>query len=159
MTNSKTGVLWGLLLAGVALVFAQATHKPAAGGSRDQDSVMAIGKSEDQMRLAALKGDAGWWVENLSDAYIETDFQGKVTNKAETIELQRSSALVYDVLNLSERNVRVFNGDTVIITGKMTAEGTFHQQSFSGDFQITRVWVKQGLEWKLASAQATRIIP
>ena len=158
MINFKTGALLGLLLAGMALVFAQATHKPAGGG-RDQESVMAIGKLEDQMRLAALKGDASWWVENLSDAYMETDFQGKVTNKAETIELQRSSALIYDVLNLSDRNVRVFNGDTVIITGKMTAEGTFHQQSFSGDFQITRVWAKQGLEWKLASSQATRIVP
>jgi hypothetical protein len=159
MINSRTGVVLGLLLTGVALLFAQAARKPAAGGGRDQESVMAIGKLEDQMRLAALKGDASWWVENLSDAYIETDFLGKVTNKAETIELQRSSALVYDVLNLSERNVRVFNGDTVIITGKMTAEGTFHQQSFSGDFQITRVWVKQALEWKLASSQATRVVP
>ena len=159
MINSKTGVLLGLLLTGVALLFAQAAHKPAAGGSRDQESVMAIGKLEDQMRLAALKGEASWWVENLSDAYIETDFQGKVTNKAETIEMQRSSTLIYDILNLSERNVRVFNGNTVIITGKMTAEGTFHQQSFSGDFQITRVWVKEGLEWKLASSQATRIVP
>jgi hypothetical protein len=158
MINFKTGALLGLLLAGMALLFAQATHKPAGGG-RDQESVMAIGKLEDQMRLAALKGDASWWVENLSDAYMETDFQGKVTNKAETIELQRSSALIYEVLNLSDRNVRVFNGDTVIITGKMTAEGTLHQQSFSGDFQITRVWAKQGLEWKLASSQATRIIP
>jgi len=159
MINSKTAVLFGLFLAGVTLLLSQTTHKPAAGGNRDQESVMAIGKLEDQMRKAALKGDAGWWVENLSDGYVETDFQGNVTNKAETIDLQRSSALIYDVLNLSERNVHTFNGDTVIITGKMTAEGTFHQKSFSGDFQITRVWVKQGLEWKLASSQATRISP
>jgi len=158
MINSKTGVLLGLLLAGITLLFSQTAHKPAPGSNRDQESVMAIGKLEDQMRLAALKGDASWWVENLSDAYVEIDFQGNVTNKAQTIELQRSSALIYDVMNLSERNVHTFNGDTVIITGKMTAEGTLHQKSFSGDFQITRVWIKQGLEWKLATFQATRII-
>jgi hypothetical protein len=156
MINSKKGVLLGLLLTGITLLFSQTAHKP---GNRDQESVMAIGKLEDQMRIAALKGDASWWVENLSDAYVEIDFQGNVTNKAETIELQRSSALVYDVMNLSERSVHTFNGDTVIITGKMTAEGTFRQKSFSGDFQITRVWVKQGLEWKLASSQATKMSP
>jgi Domain of unknown function (DUF4440) len=157
MINFKAAALFVFLLAGLTVLLPQATHKGAAGGSRDQESVMAVGKLEDQMRLAALKGDASWWVENLSDGYVETDFQGNVTNKAETIELQRSSALIYDVMNLSERNVHTFNGDTIIITGKLTAEGTFHQKSFSGDFQITRVWVKQGLEWKLASSQTTRI--
>jgi len=159
MINSRTAALFVFLLAGLTALFSQAAHKGAAGGSRDQESVTAVGKLEDRMRLAALKGDASWWVENLSDGYVETDFQGNITNKAETIELQRSSALIYDILNLSERNVHTFNGDTIIITGKVTAEGTFHQKSFSGDFQITRVWVKQGLEWKLASSQTTRIAP
>jgi len=159
MINSRTAALFVFLLAGLTALFSQAARKGAAGGSRDQESVTAVGKLEDQMRLAALKGDASWWVENLSDGYVETDFQGNVTNKAETIELQRSSALIYDILNLSERSVHTFNGDTIIITGKVTAEGTFHQKSFSGDFQITRVWVKQGLEWKLASSQTTRIAP
>jgi len=109
------------------------------------------------MRLALLKGNAGWWVENLDDGFTDTDFQGKVSDKSQMVELQRSSLLIYDTVNLSERTLHVFNGDTVIVTGKMTAEGTNHGQNFSGDFQVTRVWVKRGLVWQLAAQQATRI--
>ena len=73
------------------------------------------------------------------------------------VEIQRSGALVYDTMNLSERTLHVFNNDSAILTGKITAEWTDHGQGFSGDFQVTRVWVKRGLEWKLAAQQATRI--
>jgi hypothetical protein len=45
------------------------------------------------------------------------------------------------------------------LTGKLNAEGTYRGQSLSGDFQFTRVWIRSGLEWKLASSHSTRIAP
>jgi hypothetical protein len=146
----------GVLLCSGLLLCAQTARKPVAP-HRDQDNVQAIGKLEDEMRIAVLKGTAGWWVEHLSEGYTGTDFQGKVSNRAQTIELQRSTDLVYDAWNLSDRAVHTFNGDTVIVTGKVTVEGTYRGQSLSGDFQFTRVWVKNGLVWELAAAQYTKI--
>jgi hypothetical protein len=151
----RTALLAALLLISIVLLSAQTARKPANAAPENVGA--AIGKLEDEMRLAVLKGNAGWWVENLDDNYTDTDFHGKVSNKAETIDLQRSSSLIYDTMNLSERTLHLFNGDTVIVTGKMTTDGTYRGQSLSGDFQITRVWVKRGLEWKLAASQATRI--
>jgi hypothetical protein len=109
------------------------------------------------MRLAILKGSAGWWVEHLSEGYTGTDPQGKVSNRAQTIELERSADLVYDTWNLSDRAVHIFNGNTVIVTGKVTVEGTYRGQSLSGDFQFTRVWVRNGVLWELAASQLTKI--
>src|SRR5262245_55533401 len=86
----KLGKLAGAVCFSGLLLSAQTTRKPAAP-NRDQDSVQAIGKLEEEMRIAILKGTAGWWVEHLSEGYSGTDFQGKVTNRAQTIELQRST--------------------------------------------------------------------
>jgi ketosteroid isomerase-like protein len=135
------------------------TRKTAhsSAGFREQDMLNAIRKLEDEMRIALLKGDAGWWSAYLSDEYSETEPDGKILSKAQAVERQRSKTLVYDTLNLSDRTVHTYNGDTVILTGKVTVEGTDQGQSMSGVFQFTRVWVKQGLEWKLASYQMTRV--
>jgi hypothetical protein len=151
---TSPNAVWAALLLTIVLLPAQTARKPA---SPPENTGAIIGKLEDEMRLAYLKGNAGWWVENLDDGFTDIDFQGKVSNKSQIVELQRSSLLIYDTVNLSERTLHVFNADTVIVTGRMTAEWTNHGQNFSGDFQITRVWVKRGLVWQLAAQQATRI--
>jgi hypothetical protein len=156
MMRLRKTLLVGLLLAGALLLHAQ-TRKTQAAGSRNQDIAATIQKLEEGMRLAALKGDAGWWDTYLADNFTDTDFRGKVSGKAEIVEMYRSSQLAYDTLNLSERTVRIFGSDTVIVTGKMTAEGTYRGQNLSGDFQFTRVWIRMGFEWQLAASQATKI--
>ena len=161
MGKSKRMGLIALLIASMGLLYSQAARKPASSvpTNRDQEIVNTIRKLEDEMRLASLKGTAGWWVEYLSDGYTDTDFRGKVSTKAEIIEIQRSGDLTYEILNLSDRTVHTFNGDTVIITGKLTVEGAYRGQSLSGDYQFTRVWTKSGSDWKLAASQATKIAP
>jgi hypothetical protein len=151
-------LLVALLLFGVVPLRSQ-TRKPAtaAPASREQEAFSAVAKLEDQMRVAALKSDAGWWDEYLADSYTDIDFRGKVSNKTETVTLHRSPDLSYEIMNLSDRSVRTFNGDSVVVTGKMTVEGTYRGQSLNGDYQFTRIWIKSGLEWKLAASQATKI--
>jgi len=152
--------LVAMVLASVLLVRGQA-HKTAtvAPANRDQEAFNAVAKLEDQLRLATLKGDATWWDVYLSDSYTDTDSRGKVSNKAAIVAMHRSPNLSFDIMNLSDRSVHVFNGDTVIVTGKVTIEGTYGEQSLSGDYQFTRVWTKSGLEWKLAASQSTKIAP
>lgn len=152
--------LLAILLAGILLLPAQ-TRKgaTAAPANRDQEAFNAVARLEDRIRLAAIKGEATWWDEYLSDYYTDTDSQGKVSNKAAVVAMYRSSDLSYDTMNLSDRSVHVFNGDTVIVTGKATIEGTYRGQSLSGSYQFTRVWVKSGLDWQLAASQATKIAP
>jgi hypothetical protein len=146
------------LLASTLLVHSQ-TRRPAPTppGTREQDAYNAVAKLEEQLRVAVLKGDATWWDAYLADSFTDIDFHGKVSNKAETVAMHRSPELVFDIMNLSDRSVRTFNGDTVIVTGKMTVEATYHGQSLNGDYMFTRVWIKSGLDWQLAAAQTTKI--
>jgi ketosteroid isomerase-like protein len=149
--------LWA---ASSSLIYAQTRKsvRPSAG-YREQDMLNAIKKLEDEMRIAMLKGDATWWISYLSDEYSETEPNGRVLSKREAVDMQQSKHLIYDALNFSDRTVHTFNGDTAIVTGKVTREGTDQGQSINGQFQFTRVWVKQGLEWKLASYSMTRTEP
>lgn len=136
-----------------------AQNRKQASGQSAQDAVNAIRRLEDEMRMASLKSLGGWWSDHLTDSYIEIDGQGKVSTKAEVIEMHKSSDLVIETVNLSDRNVQTFNGDTVIVTGRVTLVATYRDQNLSGDYQFTRVWVKLGLEWKLASMQTSSRIP
>ncbi len=151
--------LTAMLLSTMLVLYSQTRRQAAAPPNRDQEAFNAVAKLEDQLRLATLKGDATWWDEYLSDYYTDTDSRGKVSNKAAVVAMHRSPDLVYDTMNLSDRAVHVFNGDTVIVSGKVTIEGTYAGQSLSGDYQFTRVWTKSGLDWRLAASQATRITP
>jgi hypothetical protein len=160
MMQTRKTLILALLLANVLVAQPQTRKAPAAAaGSRNQDIAAAIQKLEEGMRLAALKGDAGWWDTYLADNFTDTDFRGKVSGKAEIVEMYRSAQLSYDTLNLSDRTLRVFAGDTVIVTGKMNVEAIYRGQNLSGDFQFTRIWIKMDLEWKLAASQATKIVP
>jgi len=153
-------LLLSLLLTGCLSLLSQ-TRKPAAApsGSRDQDAVNAIRKLEEDLRLASLKALSGWWTDYLTDSYVDTDEHGKVSGKAEIVALHKSPDLVIETLNLSDRKVQIFNGDTVIVTGKMTLAGTYRDHNLAGDYQYTHVWVKQGPEWKLAATQVSAVAP
>lgn len=150
-----------LLFMGIFPVHSQTrkSGQASAAASREQDMVNAIKSLEDELRVAMVTGNATWWNNNLSSEYTETDANGKVMNKSETVAKQQSKYLIYETLDFGDRAVHTFNGDTVIVTGKMTVQGTDQGQSISGNYQFTRVWVKQGLEWKLASRQETKIAP
>jgi len=158
MKHLITILLVNVLLVSSLPPLSSQTRKQAAGPSA-QDAVNAIGKLEDEMRLASIKGLGGWWSDHLTDSYVEIDGQGKVSTKAEVVTMHKSPDLVMETVNLSDRNVQTFNGDTVIVTGRMTLVATYRDQNLSGDYQFTRVWVKQGLEWKLAAMQTSARIP
>jgi hypothetical protein len=157
MKHSITTLLLSLLIVSILPLSSQ-PRKQATGPSA-QDAVNAIGKLENEMRMASIKGLGGWWSDHLTDSYVEIDGQGKVSAKAEVVALHKSPDLVIETVNLSDRNVQTFNGDTVIVTGRMTLVATYRDQTLSGDYQFTRVWVKQGLEWKLAAMQTSARIP
>ena len=158
MTQTIKALLLSLLIASFLSLLSQ-SRKPGTGapGNREQEAVNAIRRLEEEMRLASLKGLSGWWADYLTDTYVETDGRGRVSGKAEIVAMHKSPDLVIETLNLSDRNVQTFNGDTVIVTGKMTLVATYRDQNLSGDYQFTRVWVKLCLEWKLAASQISAL--
>ena len=125
--------------------------------SSPEEIAKSIQKLESDLRIATMKGEAAWFEEHLADNYVETDDTGKVSTRTDVVKLYRNTQPEYDSWNLSEGTAQTFHGNTVILTGKLDVEGKVDNKSISGSFRFTRVWIKDGLEWKLAAEQMTRI--
>ena len=148
-----------LLLASLVALHGQTTRKRAAtpAVSSPQQIAETIQHLESELRIATMKGDPAWFEEHLAENYAEIDAQGKVTTRAEVIEFYKTAQPEYDTWNLSEGTARTYNGNTVILTGKTEFAGTVGNKPVSGAYRLTRIWIKQGLDWQLAAQQASRI--
>lgn len=135
---------------------AQAARKTGPQG-RSADTSATIQRLEAELRLAILKHEPSWFDEHLAETYTEVDAQGNVHSRADSLQFYRSPELSVDTYNLSEGTARTFNGDLVILTGKIEVHWTVKDQGFSGNFRFTRIWVKRGANWELAGMQQTRI--
>lgn len=147
-----------LMVALPAQLASQARRKAAAPiVSSPEEIAKSIQKLESDLRIATMKGEASWFEQYLAENYVETDASGKVSTRADIIKLYRNSQPEYDSWNLSEGTAQSFHGNTVILTGKLDVEGKVEGKSVSGSFRFIRVWVKDGLDWKLAAEQMTRV--
>jgi ketosteroid isomerase-like protein len=124
-----------------------------AGGPEQQ-----IRDLEQQAREAAVRGDATFLERHATDDYMATNPAGVVRTRADAIEDLKSGAIKYMAIDLDDERVRVY-GDTAVLTARVTLKATLKGQDISGQYRITRVWVKQGGEWKLVAFQSTRIAP
>lgn len=154
-----TIILVVLLPLSAVLLQAQSVRKRAGAPvvNSPQQIAQEIQHMESTLRIALMKGDASWFQEHLAENYAETDADGRVSSRSEVIEFYRTTQPEYDTWNLSDGTARTYNGNTVILTGKIDLEGTVRGQRVSGAYRFTRVWIKQGLEWQLAASQITRI--
>lgn len=141
------------LLAAFTLIYAQAGRKRPAGAS-NQEIGKAIQQMESELRIAALKADTGWFDVHLSERYTEIDPQGKLLTRADIIQAFRSD-LTYDVMNLSDGEASIYNGDTVFLVQKEEIQGGLKGRNFAGYYRCSRLWVKQNGEWQLAATQRT----
>jgi len=148
----------GLWLAAVYLALATVALSQAPPDARQE-----IERLEEQARQAALKGDAGFVEKYTAPDYVAIMANGRSHSKAEEIQNRQSGGLTYQTIEVRELKVRIY-GDTAVCNSlaaiKLTQQEkgytTYYTKEYSGDYRITRVWVKQGGDWKLVSFQSTR---
>jgi hypothetical protein len=146
-----------IVLACFVLMQGQTRRKAASHSTARQNVAETIQHLEDDLRIATMKGDAGWFDQYLAQNYSEVDAEGKISSRAEVIQFYRTSQPEFDSWNLSEGTASTYNADVVILTGRLDVQGTMHGQPIKGPFRYTHVWIRQGPQWQLAMQQATRI--
>ena len=131
------------------------------------DAKQEIERLEEQARQAALKGDSGFVEKYVAADYIGIMANGRSHSRAEEIENLRSGQRIYQTIEVHELKIRIY-GDTAVCNSLATVRSTLWAKSpnmynsggyhteHSGEFRFTRVWVKQGRDWKLVSFQSTR---
>lgn len=153
----KPGILLFVLVLAVYQAPAQTSHRRHARPEASHNIAETIQKLEGELRIATMKCDASWFEDHLIATYTETDAQGKLHGRDEVIQYYRTAQPEYDSWNLSDGTARTFNDNTVILTGILQVQGAAKDKNLSGNFRFTRVWIKAGTEWELASSQMTRI--
>lgn len=93
----------------------------------------------------------------LADDYIAITPNGTLQSKEQTIASMRSGSLQIKSMEFSDRKVR-FYGQTALVTSRAEVTGSNAEESFSGSYRYTRVYVRNGQgKWKIVSFEASRI--
>jgi hypothetical protein len=127
--------LW-CLLALLSLGSASLSQAQQASGATEK-AILAL---EDQWMQSEKTNNPDLVAPLLADKFVETNYVGKVRNKAEI--LARERATKYSSAETLDRKVTVF-GDTAIATGGLKLQGTdAGGKPFNIHIRFTDTWVK-----------------
>jgi len=152
--NSPALLLLALALS-VALPATASRPQSNPPGSREEEIVREIIDLERQAKEAALHRDAAFSERTLADDYVAISPLGQIISKADTVAARKSAQLRYDSIDISEMVVRLYGGNTAIVTARADVKGTELGEEFSGPYRFTRVWVRRNGRWVTVSYQAT----
>jgi ketosteroid isomerase-like protein len=129
-----------------------ATAQSAAGVENQ------IKKLEQDWAQATVKSGAAAVDQYEADDIIDTDPNGRVTDKAQDKTDLSSGDLKFQSIELSDLKVRVY-GDTAVAAGTNILNGTYKGQDISGKYRYTDTWVKRNGKWQVVATQGTKIQP
>lgn len=127
----------------------------AAPGWADDSLQKAILAKEDAFFRSMVQADRQAMETLLADEFHAFWPDAAPADKAGQLDIVGQRWTVTKVVP-SHQKVRCFNGDTAIVTGKLTFDGTFEGRPIEVPRYYTHVWVKQGSEWKLVSRHMSR---
>ena len=110
----------------------------------------------DQAVQALLKGDTSFFEKSYADDAMIIRGPGAQYTKAQEIEFFKSGANKFEAYDVHERKIHTY-GDTAVASMVASAKGSVNGQPFSGDYRVTRVWVRQKGNWKLVLYQVSPI--
>jgi ketosteroid isomerase-like protein len=148
------------MIAGALSAIAFALMSGAYAGSADQaagkSDVEAIRKLEEERNQAIVHGDAAALERMTSDDYTFVTLRGEMLTKADIVRNFGSGAAKYQSRTISDLNIRVY-GNAAVVTGRAAQKGAENGKDYSGDYWFTRVYVRQGGQWKTVALQTTLI--
>jgi ketosteroid isomerase-like protein len=127
---------------------------PAAAPAAIDDEVR---NADTQWAAAAKAGDTARLDKLLSNDLIYTHATGIIDDKAAYLEKLKSKRQKYDGIDHSNVRVKVFGGDTAVLTARMRMHGTNQSGPFDDQVLMIHVWVKVNGAWQLAAHQTTKL--
>ncbi len=141
--------------AAVALVLFVGAQTRNAAESTAKEEILQI---ERERNKAIISGDAAALERMTSDDYTFVTLRGELRTKAEIVQGFKSGSFHYDSREISDLNVRIY-GRTAVVTGRSNQRGRENGKDYSGDYRFTRVYSKQGGQWRTVALQTTLIQP
>ena len=113
-------------------------------------------KLEREWNDAEVKKDFALIDRVLADDYTDTQPEGGIVTKAQTLASLKSGEDVITSCALSNMKVRVY-GDAAVVLYLYDVKEKFQGKDVSGSYQITDTWVKRQGAWLLVASHASRI--
>jgi ketosteroid isomerase-like protein len=139
-----------LLVAVLALSLA-----PAQGEEKHADYLKAL---DAKLTQAFKNHDIKMLEEHAAPHMMVIDPLGRVHNRKEYFEHMGQGNFKISELNETDIKARIY-GDTGVVTGLLTLKAMAGNRDLSGDYRWTRVYVKEGGEWKVVTEQHTYVLP
>jgi hypothetical protein len=132
-------------------IIAQTPAQPKSG-SVEQELL----KLEQEWTNADVKADWAFLNRILADAWVITDTDGTVTNKAQDLASLKSGELVISSMVADDMKARVY-GDAEVVTGRNTLKGTEKGKDISGQERWTDTWIKMAGRWQCVATHSSKI--
>jgi ketosteroid isomerase-like protein len=141
----------------IAAAVLVATAGPAAAQAASGAAVEEqIKKIEKDRAAAVTRADVAALDAITSDDYTLIDRNGRVRDKAQTMNAIKTGDIKITSNEVSDLKVRVY-GDTAVVTGRADTKGTIGGRDVSGPMLFTRVYVKKSGRWQSVAFQQTAI--
>jgi len=116
----------------------------------------ALIQTERDWAQALVTGDQAALDRILAADWIVTNGDGQLLTKAQELAPWKSGAVKYTAFTVDDFKVRVF-GDTAIVAGRSTVNGTENGKDISGQERFTDVFVRRDGRWQAVSTHVSRV--
>ena len=104
---------------------------------------------------AMVSNDAGAIGQFMTDDWVIVSATG-ITKKDDFLAVVASGDLTHESFKGNIVSVRAY-GDTAVVTGRVTNNGTYKSQRFSADEWTTDVFVKRDGQWRCVHSHITAV--
>jgi ketosteroid isomerase-like protein len=137
----------------LAAILLQAAAVQALPAGADEREIL---RDEAALCAAFETGDAAALRRYMDPTFTLTSSRGEVTGFARNLAEVAAREPRYEVFRNHDQTVRLY-GDSAIVLGVTTVEGSADGEAFAADFQYTDTWVRRGGRWKIVASHASRL--
>ena len=153
MRNTRLPVMLCLLTLSAC---AAAPPAPTAAATASPEDEKAILQFEQNWCEAFRSGNAEAIASIEDEAYTLTNSRAELSTRADDIVEAKAHTIQYSKFYNHEQNVRLY-GDTAIVTGITSLEGTSGDKPFKLDVRFTDTLVRRNGEWKAVAGHVTKL--
>ena len=143
----------------VLAVSAVLSQAPSASKAAVSDETAAVEKLDRDLSAAGVRGDLEASSRLVADEAIfvdEVHTSGKTTTKTDLLAFMKSTDYKPISETFDDLHSKQF-GDTVVLWGRVTTQGTYKEKPVHSNFTFTDVWQKHNGNWQQVFTRATRV--
>jgi len=135
------------------------SHAPSAWKTAPSDETAEVEQLDRDLSAAGVRGDLETSSRLIADQAIfvdEVHESGKTTTKPDLLAFMRSAAYTPNSETFDDLHSKQF-GDTVVLWGRVTTQGTYKEKPVRNNFNFTDVWQKHDGKWQQVFTRATPV--